>query len=76
VSGGDGYFKDTNIDRNLSSFKHEKKTQKNGNGRQWSFHKCKGIITDERRKGGRKVLKHKVLIQEALLLCDGGLQPY
>jgi hypothetical protein len=54
----------------LSSFKHEKEIEKDGNGQQWNFHKCKGIIVDERNKGGRKVLKHTILIQEALLLHD------
>jgi hypothetical protein len=54
----------------LSSFKHEKEIEKDGNGQQWNFHKCKGIIVDERNKGGRKVLKHAILIQEALLLHD------
>ncbi len=75
MSGGDGYFRDIDKDRNLSSFKHEREIERDGNGQRWSFHKCKGIVTDERRKGGRKALKHKVLIQEALLLHDGIPRP-
>jgi hypothetical protein len=46
----------------VSSFKHEKEIERIGNGQQWNLHKCKGTIMDERSKGGRKDLKHEVLI--------------
>jgi hypothetical protein len=36
--------------------------KRDGNGWQWNFHKCKGIISDEKIKGGKKALKHDVLI--------------
>jgi hypothetical protein len=62
VSGGDGYFRNTNKDKNLSSFKHEREIEKDGNGWWWNFHKCKGNAANERKKRGRKDLKHEVLI--------------
>jgi hypothetical protein len=52
------------------SIEYPPRGKRNGNGWQWSFHKCKGIIVNERSKGGKKVLKHEVFIQEVLLLHD------
>jgi hypothetical protein len=72
VSGGNGYFKNIDRAKDLSSFKHERETKRDGNG-QWNFHKCKGIAVNEKNKGGRKAFKHKVLIQVELLFCDEAL---
>ncbi len=44
---------------------HRETEERDGNGRRWSFHKCKGTAADEERSKGerRKALNHEVLIQ-------------